>query len=256
MVTIAEASGAQGKIIVLAIDELQYLKDDELAALITAVHRINQQSLPFGFFGAGLPQVLAKAGNAKSYAERLFQFVEIGALDAADARRAIEEPVRAANAAIETDALDMIVSKTQGYPFFLQEWGFRCWNQARQSPITRTDAIDSEQRVIDSLDKSFFRVRFDRLTPTEQLYLRAMAELGPGPHRSGEVASVLGKQAQQTAPARAKVIAKGMAYGGQHGMVHFSVPLFDEFMRREMPEFSAKAAKNAAPAKARRRRKK
>lgn len=244
LLAVAAAAHKADRFVILALDEMQYLSESDLAALITAMHRLNQRSLPLGLFGAGLPQLLSKAGNAKSYSERLFQFVEIGALSEQDAHKAVRDPVLSAKAAITADALSLIYSKSHGYPYFLQEWGFRAWNEAKKSPIGADDVKRAEPRTIESLDKSFFRVRFDRLTPAEKEYLRAMAELGSGPHKSGEVAAVLGKRVTQTATARAKVIAKGMAYGGDYGTVHFSVPLFDQFMRREMPEFapSAKAA--------------
>jgi AAA ATPase-like protein len=241
LVAVAEAAKEQGRVIVLALDEMQYLNEEELSALITAIHKINQKSLPLGLFGAGLPQLLGTAGNAKSYSERLFSFVEIDALSPVDGAKAICDPIAAAGAAINPAAVDYILDKSQGYPYFLQEWGFRAWNAAQKSPITKADVAAAEPRTIESLDKSFFRVRFDRLTPTEQQYLRAMAELGPGPHKSGEVAKVLGKNINQVGTVRSTVIAKGMAYGGQYGMVHFSVPLFDEFMKRAMPGFKSKA---------------
>lgn len=240
LVEAARAAKAQGRMILIAIDEMQYLKVDELSALITAAHKISQNALPLAIFGAGLPQLLGVAGNAKSYSERLFEFVEIGALEGEDARRAVREPILASNADIDDDAVAYILSQSQGYPYFLQEWGYRAWSTALDSPIRKADVLAAEPRIIQALDRSFFRVRFDRLTTVEQLYLRAMAELGPGPHKSGDVAAMLGKKNNQVGPMRAQVIAKGMAYGGQYGMVHFSVPLFDAFMKRAMPEFDGK----------------
>ncbi len=242
LVSVGEAARAAGSGVILALDEMQYLSEEELSALITAIHRVNQKSLPLGLFGAGLPQLLGLAGGAKSYSERLFTFIEIGPLSKAEATRAIRDPIAKAGAAITQSAVDDILAKSQGYPYFLQEWGFRAWNAAAQSPIASADVAAAEPRTIESLDKSFFRVRFDQLTQGEQLYLRAMAELGPGPHKSGDVAKMLGKKVNQTAQVRAQVVAKGMAYSGQYGMVHFSVPLFDEFMKRAMPGFKAKPA--------------
>lgn len=237
LTTVAEAAQAQGTAVILAIDEMQYLSEAELAALITAIHRVNQKSLPLGLFGAGLPQLLAMAGNAKSYSERLFQFEEVDKLTEKDAKKAIKDPVEEQGIKIDAEALQLIYDKSLGYPYFLQEWGFRTWNVAQESPITKADVQAAEDSVIVSLDKSFFRVRFDRLSKGEQDYLRAMAELGAGPHKSGDVARVLGKKVNQVGPVRSQVIAKGMAYGGQYGIIHFSVPLFHEFMRRAMPEF-------------------
>lgn len=249
-VQIGEAAKEQARVIIVALDEMQYLKEIELAALITAIHRVNQKSLPIGLFGAGLPQLLGLAGNAKSYSERLFEFVEIGALTESDAKTAIRSPILSSNASIEDEALVYIYQVTKGYPYFLQEWGYRVWNEAPRSPIRKIDAIAAEKHALASLDKSFFRVRFDRLTQGEQQYLRAMAELGPGPHKSGDVARALGKSANQVGPVRAQVIAKGMAYGGQYGMIHFSVPMFDEFMKRAVPDFKnhqVRAGKAATP---------
>ncbi len=236
LVAVGEMAKDQKKFVVIALDEMQYLTQSDLAALVTAVHRVNQKALPIGLFGAGLPQILQLAGNAKSYSERLFQFVDIGALAEPEAAKAIRDPIKAAGADIEEKAIEWIFTRSQGYPYFLQEWGYRTWNTAKKSPITEADAKAAEPTVMESLDKSFFKVRFDRLTESEKEYLRAMAELGPGPHRSGDVARVLGKRSDQLGPVRAKVIAKGMAYGGQYGTIHFSVPLFDDFMRREMPD--------------------
>lgn len=240
-VAVGEAAKAQGRLVLIALDEMQYLTVADLSALITAVHRVNQKSLPLGLFGAGLPHLLQLAGNAKSYSERLFQFVDIGALSKSEATKAIRDPIVAAGATIDDAAIEVIYGRSQGYPYFIQEWGFRVWNAAKRSPITASDSIEAEAIVINSLDKSFFRVRFDRLTQAEKEYLRAMAELGSGPYKSGDVARILGKRSDQLGPVRAKVIAKGMAFGGQHGIIHFSVPLFDEFMRRELPNhFSPK----------------
>ena len=259
LIAAARAAKEQGRMILIAVDEMQYLKVDELSALITAIHKINQSSLPLALFGAGLPQLLGIAGNAKSYSERLFEFIEIGALGMDDARRAIREPIIASEAEIAEDAVDYILQKSEGYPYFLQEWGYRAWYAAERSPIVKADTVAAEPRTIQALDKSFFRVRFDRLTNSEQLYLRAMAELGPGPHKSGDVGRVLGKKNNQVGPVRSQVIAKGMAYGGQYGMVHFSVPLFDGFMKRAMPDFKRKdetrkkALTKKDPAKALRR---
>lgn len=242
LVTVGEAAKAADQVVLLTLDEMQYLSEQDLSALVTAIHKVNQKSLPIGLFGAALPQILEKAGNAKSYSERLFQFIEIDQLEEGDAKKAIRDPVHGENAKINPSALSYIVEQSQGYPYFLQEWGFRTWNAAKKSPITKADVLTAERRVIESLDKSFFRVRYDRLTAGEQQYLRAMAELGPGPHRSGQVANLLGKKASQCGTVRSKVIAKGMAFGGQYGVVHFSVPLFDQFMRRAMPEFKVKRA--------------
>jgi hypothetical protein len=221
--------------VVIFIDELQYLVNDEFAALISALHRCAQGDLPLTVVGAGLPQLRGLAGNAKSYAERLFDFPMIGALAPAEAERAIVKPAKNEGVEFTPDAVAEIVSATRGYPYFLQEWGKHAWDVAAQSPITYPDVSTASIEAIAALDESFFRVRFDRLTPAEKKYLRAMAELGPGPHRSGDIAQMLGKGVSSLGPVRQSLIAKGMIWSPSHGDTAFTVPLFDEFMKRIMP---------------------
>ena len=235
---VGEAAGAAETALAVFIDELQYVGEEELAALIMALHRVTQRRLPVTLVGAGLPQLPGQMGKAKSYAERLFVFQELGPLSAEDAALAIVRPAREEGVEYEPNAVAAIIEKTQGYPYFLQEWGSKCWQVAEASPITPRDVASASKKVIASLDQSFFRVRFDRLTPTEKLYLRAMAEIGPGPHRSGDVAAQLGRSQQSVAPTRSTLIKKGMVYSPSHGDIAFTVPLFDEFLRRIMPEFS------------------
>lgn len=219
----------------LFIDELQYVEEEQLAALIMALHRAAQRRLPVVLAGAGLPQLRGRMGKAKSYAERLFDFPEVGPLPPAAARIAVSDPAEAEGESIDTDALDYIVSETQGYPYFLQEWGKQAWDIAESSPITLEDVKTASQSAIAALDEGFFRVRFDRLTPSEKRYLRAMAELGPGPHRSGSIAEVLERGVTSLAPVRSQLIAKGMIWSPSHGDTTFTVPLFDGFMHRIMP---------------------
>ncbi len=221
--------------LVLFIDELQYVEEAELAALITALHRCAQRRVPVMLVGAGLPQLRGHMGNAKSYAERLFDFPEIGPLNAAAARQAITQPVTDQGMKIAAEAADMIVAESQGYPYFLQEWGKHAWDAAASSPIRVQDVKSATASAIAALDESFFRVRFDRLTPAEKKYLRAMAELGPGPHRSGSIAEELKREVTSLGPTRNKLIAKGMIWSPNHGDTAFTVPLFDQFMRRIMP---------------------
>ncbi len=232
---VGAAARKAGTALVLFIDELQYVAEEQLAALITALHRCAQGKLPVVLVGAGLPQLRGQMGRAKSYAERLFDFPEIGPLIDEAARSAIEKPANAQGVAIDADALDGIVVQTRGYPYFLQEWGKHAWDVASQSPITHADVDTASRAVVAALDESFFRVRLDRLTPTEKRYLRAMAELGPGPHRSGDIADILGKKVTALGPTRNQLIAKGMVWSPSHGDTAFTVPLFDEFMRRIMP---------------------
>lgn len=236
LLVVAEAAKAAGAPVTIFIDEVQYLSTEDLSALIVADHKINQKNLPLIIFGAGLPMLAALAGNAKSYAERLFEFPDVGPLAPDAARGAIREPIKREGAAIEEAALEFIVQKTKGYPYFLQEWGYHAWNEAPQSPITVADANRATVAALENLDKSFFRVRLDRLTPREKTYMRAMAELGPGPHRSGDIAQKLGINVTSAAPLRNGLIGKGMLYSPQHGDTAFTVPMFDEYMRRAIPE--------------------
>jgi hypothetical protein len=235
LIATAEAAGAAEKSVALFIDEVQYLSDEDLRALIVSMHRVAQKNLPMVFFGAGLPQVAGLAGEAKSYAERLFDYPDIGPLPDEEAERAIREPIRAEDADIQQEALAKIVAVTKGYPYFLQEWGKHTWNTAPASPITPLDVDNASESATEALDKNFFRVRFDRLTPREQDYLRAMAELGPGPHRSGAIADELGVKVEKAGPLRSGLIGKGMIWSPAHGDTAFTVPMFDEFMRRAMP---------------------
>jgi len=220
--------------LVMFIDEMQYVPEEQLAALITSLHLTTQDSLPVTVVGAGLPQLRERTGRAKSYAERLFDFPEVGPLDEAAARRAIEKPARDEEVVFEESAIAMILERAKGYPYFLQEWGKHVWDVADASPVTRSDVEEATPLTIASLDQSFFRVRFDRMTPSEKRYLRAMAELGAGPHRSGDIAQVLGRSVQSVAPTRNNLIAKGMIWSPSHGDTAFTVPLFDEFMKRTM----------------------
>jgi AAA ATPase domain len=220
---------------VLFVDELQYVPEEQLAVLIAALHRCAQRRVPITMVGAGLPQLRGLTGRAKSYAERLFDFPEVGPLGAADARRAIVKPILDEEAAIEDPAVDRIIAETRGYPYFLQEWGKHAWEAAKHSPITLTDVEAASRAAVAALDGSFFRVRFDRLTPFEKRYLRGMADLGPGPHRSGNIADRLGRKVTALAPTRNQLIAKGMIWSPAHGDTAFTVPLFDEFLKRSMP---------------------
>ena len=229
------AAQAAETVVAIYIDELQYVEEPQLAALISALHRCSQQQLPLTVIGAGLPQLRAKMGDAKSYSERLFDFPEIGPLSAMDAAEAIVNPILAEGVAIDASAVEQIIAETKGYPYFLQEWGKHAWDIALQSPISLGDIESASRQAIATLDESFFRVRFDRLTPKEKQYLRAMAELGPGPHRSGDIAAELERETSSLGPIRSNLIGKGMIWSPTHGDTAFTVPLFDDFMKRIMP---------------------
>jgi hypothetical protein len=232
-----EAARSLGSGFLLAIDELQYLSQEGLAALITAVHRTVQLDLPVVLVGAGLPQLPSLAGEAKSYAERLFEFPEVGSLAADDAAAALRIPAEQAGVTYSSDALARTVEEAQGYPYFLQEWGYVLWNESVGPAIALAEVERAAPLVMRKLDESFFRVRFDRLTPKEKEYLRAMAELGPGPHRSGDIAASLGVRVESVAPRRSMLVTKGMVFSPAHGDTAFTVPLFDGFLRRAMPSW-------------------
>jgi hypothetical protein len=229
------AAKAAGTALAIFIDELQYVPEAQLAALITAIHRTEQRQLPVVLVGAGLPQLRGQMGNAKSYAERLFDFPAIGPLGADAARQAIVKPLAAEGASISDEALQKILDLTQGYAFFLQQWGSHTWRAAQASPIGIADVEKATVTAVAALDESFFRVRFDRLTPSEKKYLRAMSELGPGPHRSGDIAAQLNKAVNLLGPTRSSLITKGMVWSPSHGDTAFTVPMFDAFMKRIMP---------------------
>jgi hypothetical protein len=236
LASIGNAAHEYRTAVVLFIDELQYVREDQLASLIRALHSASQRQLPITMLAAGLPQLIGRMGRAKSYAERLFEFIPIDRLDEKAARAALSVPAEKEGVAFAQEAIAEILRHTMGYPYFLQEWGRHAWNVADASPISRADARRGTALALAELDAGFFRVRFDRLTPTEKRYLRAMAELGPGPHRSGDIAERLGKSVTSVAPVRNELIAKGMIYSPAHGDTAFTVPLFDGFMKRIMPE--------------------
>ncbi len=236
LIDLTGAAAAERKTaIVLFVDELQYVQERELAALITALHRARQNERPITLVAAGLPQLAGQMGKAKSYAERLFLFTTIGPLDDAAATAAIVHPIEAEECNIDLDAVTKILGVTRGYPYFLQEWGKQCWDAADECPITAGDVDLAYPTAIAALDDSFFRVRFDRLTPSEKRYLRAMADLGEGPCNSTAIAELLGRKPSSFGPVRASLVAKGMIYTPGYGQSAFTVPLFDAFMRRIMP---------------------
>jgi AAA ATPase domain len=237
LIDLAGAAAAErGTALVLFIDELQYVREQELAALITALHRARQNDRPITMVAAGLPQLAGQMGKAKSYAERLFLFTLIGPLDNEAARAAIVHPIEAENCAIDAEAVAEIIKMTQGYPYFLQEWGKQSWDAADACPITAHDVVLANATAVSALDNSFFRVRFDRLTPSEKRYLRGMADLGDGPFSSTAIADHMGRKPTAFGPVRASLIAKGMIYTPGYGETAFTVPLFGAFMRRAMSQ--------------------
>ncbi len=233
--TLGKASVEQNTAIVLYIDELQYVPENQFSSLIGALHNMAQEQLPVTMIAAGLPQLVSRAGNAKSYAERLFEFVPIDRLNDNDARKALTVPAENEGVTFSPDAISDILRHTEGYPYFLQEWGKHSWEIADISPIAFEDTRRATVTALAELDASFFHVRFDRLTPSQKNYMRAMAELGSGPHRSGDIANILNRKITTVAPIRNSLISKGMVYSPSHGDTAFTVPLFHDFMKRTMP---------------------
>ena len=238
---LGEAAKEKNSAVAILIDEVQYLTQKELGAVIMAMHRMQQRQLPVVLLGAGLPVLPGLAGESKSYVERLFAFPDVGALAEPDANKAISEPMLAEQVLITDEALAETYRLTKGYPYFIQEWGYQMWNLAERSPIELPVVQSAAESAIRRLDQNFFRVRFDRLTPGEKSFLRAMAELGPGASRSGDIAACLGVKVNSIGPVRAKLIKKGMIYSPAYGDIAFTVPLFDEFMKRAIPSFIVKA---------------
>lgn len=237
---LGEAAKEKMTAVAILIDEIQYLSQKELGAIIMAMHRMQQRQLPVVLLGAGLPVLPGLAGESKSYAERLFAFPDIGALSEADSNQAISEPAIQGGVTLTAAALTETYRLTKGYPYFIQEWGYQMWNLAVSSPIDLELVQSAADSVVRRLDQNFFRVRFDRLTPGEKNFLRAMAQLGSGAIRSGDIANCLGVKVNSIGPVRSKLIKKGMIYSPAYGDMAFTVPLFDEFMKRAIPHFIAK----------------
>lgn len=233
---VAEAARDSKAAIALLIDEVQYVKSEELGALVMAMHKMQQRQLPLVLVGAGLPTIPKLMGDAKSYAERLFVYPHIGPLSEPDAKKALQDPVEAQGVSFTAAALQQLYERTNGYPYFLQEWGYQAWNSAKDSPIDADILPRATEQAMNRLDNGFFRVRFDRCTPTEKKFLQTMAHRGAGPHRISDIAEGLGTRTTSLGPTRASLMAKGMVYRPSHGDLDFTVPLFDEFMRRAMPE--------------------
>ena len=230
---IGKAAQAAGRGWLLLIDEVQYLSDADLSALIVALHRTSQDGLPVLMVGAGLPQIARLAGEAKSYAERLFQYPSVGALDPVSAGQAVEKPVLEEEASITPEALRAIYDRTKGYPFFIQELASVVWDNSEGPEITAADVERSYGETLARLDEGFFKVRIDRLTKAEVQFVKAMAQLGDGPYAMADIAKSMGRSQKSLGPARASIISKGMVFSSDHGYLDFSVPLFAEFMRRQ-----------------------
>jgi AAA ATPase domain len=243
LVAVGEAAVDHQTGVVLLLDEIQFLRREQLEAVVAAIHKTVQRELPITMVGAGLPQIAELAGEAKSYAERLFKFPDIGVLSEEDARAALSKPAAEEGAAFDDAALQLATEVTGRYPYFLQELGYAVWPLASNNRIMRTDVEQARLVYEDKLDGSFFRVRLDRATELEQAYLRAMAELGPEPQLASAVARLLHRTSEQCGPTRSGLIEKGLLYTPNHGYAAFTVPHFDQFMRRSVPTLSVPAVR-------------
>lgn len=234
-IALGEAARERERGVVLLFDEIQYVTSPQLEALIEALHKMVQRKLPITLVGAGLPQIAELAGDAKSYAERLFKFPVIGNLSPVDAKTALSEPAREEGADYTASALDLAVEITGGYPYFIQELGYAVWTVAAGPVVTAGDIRDAVPSYEAKLDSSFFRVRIDRATELQRAYLRAMAELGPVPQKAGDVAHLMGRTSTSLGPTRAELINMGLLYAPEHGYAAFTVPHFDRFLIRTIP---------------------
>ena len=232
---VAQHAKDRNKGVVITIDEIQHLPKQHLRPLVVGLHEISQLDLPLLMVGAGLPSVLGLLGEARTYAERLFSFVDINSLDDGAAAQALTEPASVEGVSWDDGAIEEALSLTQGYPYFLQEFGRQAWRMAEgPDRITRQDVLDAAPLARAELDAGFFRVRMDRTTDAQRAYLAAMAAMGPGPHRSGDVAASLGKKTTQVGPVRHSLIQRGLCYSPRHDVIAFTVPMFDEFVRRHI----------------------
>jgi len=232
VVNVGETSRQEEKPICILIDEAQYLKESDFAALIAASHRISQLGLPLLFICAGLPHIAALSGEAKSYAERLFEFIPVQNLDDEEARLAITEPASTLSVEYEPEAVSELVKITEGYPYFIQEFGKTVWDFAKQSPITKSDVSVAKAKTLSVLDKSFFKVRLDRATSSEKDLMKHMAMLGKGPYKMGDVSQKMDRKIESLGPIRATLIGKGFVFSPEYGIIDFTVPQFDAFLRR------------------------
>ena len=233
--SLGEAAREQDQGVVLLLDEVQFLNRQQLEALIEALHKMVQRKLPITMVGAGLPQIAELAGDAKSYAERLFKFPELGNLSGEDARSALLRAAESEGATFTSNALGEAFAITGGYPYFLQELGYAVWTVAEGPGITLDDVRAAVPAYESKLDASFFRVRLDRTTDLQRAYLRAMAKLGPAAQKAGDVADIMGRSSTNLGPTRAELINMGLLYTPQHGYAAFTVPHFHRFLMRAIP---------------------
>lgn len=227
------AGGEQGTGLALLIDEAQDLSAAELTALCAAAHQASQEDWPFLLALAGLPSLPRDLADAKSYAERLFNYHRVHALSDQQAEQVIRDPAAETGVTWDDDAATLVLHEAGGYPYFLQQYGESTWNEATRSPITVTDAKVGAARATAALDTGFFRSRWDRATPAERDYLRAMATDGDEGSASGEIARRLRRTPASLGPARASLINKGLIYAPEHGRIAFTVPRMADFITRQ-----------------------
>lgn len=223
----------QNKGVVLFIDEIQYIKDDEFEALMEAIHRTNQKNYPIVIFSAGLPKIAKIAGDVKSYAERLFDFIEIDSLNNEEAKLALIEPAKRFQINYTDEAVNKIIEITQGYPYFLQEYGKWVWECKKEKSIIDIKIVNKAyDKFEQSLDKAFFKVRHDRATAREIEFMTAMVACEKLPCSTKEIANIMGESIQAISPLRAQLIHKGFIYAAKRGEVDFTVPQFDKYLKR------------------------
>lgn len=233
LVALGEAAREHERGVALLFDEVQFAAPEPLGALITALHKIAQRQLPVTLVAAGLPQTRGVLAEAASYAERMFEALEVGALGDPDARRALTEPAESEGIRFTSDAVEEVVRFTEGYPYFLQTVGDHLWRNALEQPVSHADALAVQPLVRDSLDRGFFVFRTDTLPAAQRRYLRAMAEVGASEVTSGEVAGVLGmRSSTQAGQTREALIKKGLIYSPRLGYAAFTVPQFDTYLKR------------------------
>lgn len=232
LTSVAEAAADRKMGVVILIDEIQYVSASEFGALVMAMHRMQQLALPLATVGAGLPILPGLVGEIKSYAERLFTYPIIGALPEEASIRAIRLPFTGAGVGMDDDAAELVYRRSGGYPYFIQEWGYQLWNFVEHNPVTRKDVETVDSVVTEQLDGNFFHVRMERLTPSERMFLRTMATFDGPTVKMADISSALGISPNALGPRRSSLIKRGMIYSPEHGLVAFTVPLFNEFLRR------------------------
>lgn len=237
LLALGKTARENNKSICIFVDEMQYMNNADFGVLMEALHKVAQKSLPIGFLGAGLPKILRIASEIKSYAERLFEFVHIDTLKKADAIKALTEPAVQQGVFYEDDAVEQILNVTEGYPYFIQEYGKQVWfKQNDKKIITKEMVVESYQAFIDKLDESFFKARLDRATPTEKNFMCTMVFCGNLPCSIADVANHLNKKVESISPTRGQLINKGFIYDTSYGMIDFTVPQFDKYLKRVYPD--------------------